>query len=143
LDADQVRVMSFVPQEGAPLSRHRRAEPLRELVTIAVLRLVFPDRLIPASLDVDGLSGLKHRLDAGANVITSLIPPGNGLVGVANCSLDIEVARRTVSGVMPVVERCGLEPATLHEYEDWLAFRHKRKHSGSENESLKILVTGG
>ncbi len=142
-DADQVRVMSFVPQEGAPLAGGRGTDPLRELVTLAVMRLVLPDRLIPASLDVDGLSGLKARLDSGANVITSLIPPGNGLAGVANSSLDIEDSRRTVAGVMPVLTKCGLEPATLREYRDWLSLRHQRKHAGEDDGPASFPSAGG
>lgn len=47
------------------------------------MRLLFPDKLIPASLDVDGISGLELRLMAGANVVTSIIPPNEGLAGVA------------------------------------------------------------
>ena len=59
-------------------------DSLRELLIIAMLRLAFPDRLIPASLDIEGLEGLQLRLDAGANVVTSLIVPGAGLTGVAS-----------------------------------------------------------
>ena len=59
LGAEQVRAMSFVPRQGIPLAaRHPRATRERELTAIAALRLAFPDRLIPASLDVDGLAGL-------------------------------------------------------------------------------------
>jgi len=112
LGADQVRVMSFVARDEIPLAPASPPDPLRELVTIAVMRLVFPDRLIPASLDIDGLAGLKQRLDAGANVITSLIPPDGGLAGVANYRLDIEEALRTPDAVRPVLTRCGLETAS-------------------------------
>jgi methylornithine synthase len=102
-------------------------DPSRELAAIAVLRLALPDRLIPASLDVAGLDGLERRLAAGANVVTSLIPPGQGLAGVAQSALDIEEGRRTVKEVREVLERCALAPASREEYLDWLEAR-KRGH---------------
>jgi methylornithine synthase len=123
MDADQVRVMSFVPRDEIPLVPPAPPDPLRELVTIAVMRLAFPDRLIPASLDIDGLAGLQQRLDAGANVITSLIPPDGGLAGVANSRLDIEEALRTPSAVRPVLARCGLETASAEAYRQWIERR--------------------
>ena len=86
---------TFVPQQGTPMQSWKRPDPLREMMTIAVLRLSFPDRLIPATLDVAGLTGLQSRLEAGANVVTSLVPPGFGLAGVAQNSLDIADARRS------------------------------------------------
>lgn len=128
LDADQVRVMTFVPQPDTPMAGHPPTDTLRELVVLAVLRLVFPDRLIPASLDVGGLAGLQQRLNAGANVVTSLIVPGQGLAGVANQVLDIEQGRRTPDAVRPVLERCGLVAATAAEYQTWLDYR--RAESG-------------
>ena len=119
-DADQVRVMTYVPQHGASFATATPPDPLRELMIIAVLRLVFPDRLIPASLDVNGLKGLKDRLDAGANVITSLVSPGEGWAGVANHKLDIEAARRTPRSVKPILKAQGLIMATVQEYQDWI-----------------------
>ncbi len=123
LDTDQVRVMSFVPQKGTPLSDHPPPDPREEVKIIAIMRLLFPDRLIPASLDIGGLGGLKERLDAGANVITSLVPPGEGLAGVAQSSLDIDDARRTVASVEPVLRDCGLASATKAEYRRWVEDR--------------------
>ena len=73
LHASQVRAMTFRPQCGTPMANWREPDPLDELRTIATFRICFPDRLIPASLDVDGLQGLRARLDAGANVVTSVI----------------------------------------------------------------------
>jgi methylornithine synthase len=124
--SDQVRVMGFVPQKGTPLSDHPPADPGEEVKILAVMRLLFPDRLIPASLDISGLGGLKERLDAGANVITSLVPPGEGLAGVAQSSLDIDDARRTVSSVEPVLRECGLASATKAEYRRWVEERLER-----------------
>jgi methylornithine synthase len=123
LCTDQVRVMSFVPQRGTPLETHPPADPFEELKIIAIMRLLFPDRLIPASLDIGGLQGLKERLNAGANVVTSLVPPGEGLAGVAQSSLDIEDALRTVACVEPVVRECGLVPASTAEYRRWVNAR--------------------
>ncbi|MDR1068636.1 MAG: methylornithine synthase PylB, partial [Clostridiales Family XIII bacterium] len=90
IGADQMRVMSFVPQPGSPMQQYPPGDRTRELVIIALLRLMYPDILIPASLDVDGIAGLTARLNAGANVVTSIIPPHSGYRGVANGELDID-----------------------------------------------------
>ena len=97
LDADQTRVMGFVPQKGTPMERYQRKGNQLELIILAIMRLLFPNRLIPASLDVEGSGGLEMRLSAGANVVTSIIPAGDGLAGVAQNSLNIEDAGRTVA----------------------------------------------
>jgi methylornithine synthase len=123
LSTDQIRVMSFVPQRGTPLSNHPPGDHTEEVKIMATMRLLFPDRLIPASLDIGGLEGLKERLDAGANVITSLVPPGEGLAGVAQSSLDIDDARRTVQSIEPVLQSCGLVPAPKAEYLRWIEER--------------------
>ncbi len=120
---DQVRSMSFVPQKGVTIDRAGKYDPLQEHLTIAVMRLLMPDRLIPASLDVDGLQGLAARLDAGANVVTSIVPPDNGLAGVVNKSLDIEDARRTMDHIAPVINACGLEVASQQAYRAWMQGR--------------------
>jgi methylornithine synthase len=126
LEADQVRVMSFVPQKGTPLWAYPPQDPGEEVKIIAILRLLFPDRLVPASLDVGGLGGLRDRLAAGANVITSLVPPGHGFAGVAQSTLDIDEARRTVASVDPVIRECGLTAATGAEYCRWVENRMER-----------------
>jgi methylornithine synthase len=120
LKASQVRAMTFRPQRGTPMAACRVSDPLDELRTIAILRLYFPDRLIPASLDVDGLNGLRGRLNAGANVITSVIPPLHNLSGVASADLDIEDGRRTVSAVSQLVEALDLKIAPPSTYRQWL-----------------------
>jgi methylornithine synthase len=120
LDASQARVMSFVPQMGTPMYNRKSPSRLRELMTIAVLRLLFPDRLIPASLDVDGLDLLQERLEAGANVITSLIPPRLGLSGVSQPSLGIDEGSRTVLAVEPLLDKIGIEAATNKDYFQWV-----------------------
>jgi methylornithine synthase len=125
LDADQVRVMSFIPQADTPMAHLPSGEIRSELHIIAVLRLAFPSRLIPASLDVEGLSGLRQRLDAGANVVTSLIAPGAGLAGVAHSSLDVENGRRTAAHVIPILQACGLIPAGRDDYLSWMEGRRR------------------
>lgn len=125
LDADQVRVMNFVPQKGTPLANRMPSDSRQELLTTAILRLSFPDRLVPASLDVDGLAGLKQRLRAGANVVTSLVPPGQGFAGVAQSSLDIADGKRTRNMVEPVLHESGLTPASSEEYLTWVKARQK------------------
>ena len=123
LGADQMRVMNFVPQPGTPMAKRTPPHPLRETLIAAVMRLVFPDKLIPASLDVAGIAGLKCRLNAGANVVTSIVPPGEGLVGVAQHSLNIEEGGRTTASVQNVLKTAGLQPATREEYQNWIRLR--------------------
>jgi methylornithine synthase len=70
-------------------------------------------------LDVAGLAGLQTRLDAGANVVTSLVPPGLGLAGVARSSLDIAENRRAVESFVPQLEKFGLCSASTEDYVNW------------------------
>ena len=123
MEADQTRVMNFVPQPNTPMAMHTPPHPLKETLISAVMRLVFPDRLIPASLDVEGIAGLRTRLDAGANVVTSIVPPGEGLAGVAQHSLNIEEGGRTTRAVQKVLEAAGLQSATRDEYLGWIKNR--------------------
>jgi methylornithine synthase len=134
LEVSQMRAMSFVPQEGTPLQSWKETDPLRERLILAILRLVFPDRLIPATLDVEGLSGLQDRLDAGANVVTSLVPPGFGLAGVAQNSLDIADARRTIDSIAPELEKLGLQAAPLEDYRSWIEGRRRQIESARTGE---------
>ncbi len=122
-NADQVRAMNFVPQQGTPMAHFPFPEPLTELILIALMRILFPDRLIPATLDVEGLAGLKRRMDAGANVVTSIVPPQQGLAGVAQSSLDIDDARRTTDNVLTILTECGLQIASHQQYQDWIKNR--------------------
>ena len=96
--ADQVRVMGFVPQQETPMGSNLSPPILDEMKSIALLRLIHPDKLIPASFDIDGLKGLQLRLLAGANVITSLIPQTSGLLGVAASELGINQGIRIGAG---------------------------------------------
>jgi methylornithine synthase len=112
--------MSFVPQAGTPLENNPTPPRSRELKIIAVMRLLFPDRLIPASLDVDGIGGLKARLEAGANVVTSIIPPRSGLMGVSNSTLEVDEGYRSVESVSAKLSEMGLEAASLADYKELL-----------------------
>jgi methylornithine synthase len=135
LGVDQMRVMNFVPQPGTPMAKRTPPDPLRESLITAIMRLVFPDKLIPASLDVAGIAGLRSRLDAGANVVTSIVPPGEGLVGVAQHSLNIEEGGRTTASVENVLKAAGLQPATRKEYRNWVERRqHAIAHSEGNTE---------
>jgi len=120
--ASQVRVMEFVPEPNIPL-QPAGPDPNREAVIIALLRLNFPDLLIPASLDVEGIGGLEKRLSAGANVVTSIVPAGCGLAGVANKDLDIETGDRSIARVMEVLSRCGLVKAGQESFTKWMRNR--------------------
>lgn len=136
MGADQVRVMSFIPQENTPLAHWKTSSHFRELLILAVMRLVLPDRLIPASLDVDGLKGLEQRLNSGANVITSIIPPSSGMAGVSQSTLDIEDGNRSVEKILPILKDNGLEPATLREYQTWITSRQALLNSYQGKEAV-------
>jgi methylornithine synthase len=112
--------MTFIPQKGTPFENIKRTGFDNELMVTAILRLLYSDRLIPASLDVDGLGGLADRLNAGANVVTSLIPPGSGFAGVASAENGIENGERAVSGIEKTLKKCGLIAAKNDEYKEWL-----------------------
>lgn len=124
IGAKQLRVMSFVPQDGSPMEAFETPDRSKELKIIAIMRILYPEALIPASLDVDGISGLKARLNAGANVVTSIIPPKSGFVGVANETLDVDEGGRTVEEVKSIVNSLGLEIADNDCYK---AFIHSLK----------------
>jgi len=129
IGARQVRVMSFVPQPGSPMEGFKKADSLLERKIIAVMRLMYPDALIPASLDIDGIKGLEGRIDAGANVITSIIPPRAGLAGVAQSTMDVEEGGRTVEEASAILRKMGLQPASAEEYKEYLSRqRDKERH---------------
>jgi len=125
MGAHQVRVMNFIPQQGTPMHDFPPPPKMRELLIIAVLRLLFPRRLIPASLDVYGIDGLKGKLEAGANVVTSLILPHSEMVGVAQSTLDVCEGYRTVKGITPILNELGLTKAELGDYVSWIENERK------------------
>lgn len=117
---EQVRVMTFVPQRGTPLATAAAPDYDAELLTIAVMRLTMPERFIPASLDVAGLAGLEARLNAGANIVTSLVPPHSGLLGVSQAELGVDEGERTVASVRPRLAALGLRAGSAEEYRERL-----------------------
>ena len=98
------------------LEKSGKTKQLEELKAIAVMRLVHPKNLIPASLDVEGVAGLKTRLAAGANVITSIIPPRKGLAGVAQHELDIDDGGRSVEQIEAILDDINVKIADKYEY---------------------------
>lgn len=120
IGAQQVRVMSFVPQEGSPMEGCSTPDRMLELKIIALMRILYPKALIPASLDVDGIDGLEGRINAGANLITSIIPPKSGFMGVAHNTLDVDEGGRTVAEAKVILGRMGLRVATREEYKEYI-----------------------
>lgn len=116
-DPDMVRVMTFLPQDGTPLSDFKDSSNLSELKIIAILRLMFPKCLIPASLDLEGIDGMVPRLNAGANIVTSILPPNSRLEGVANYDREFEERNRDIKSVIKRLESMGLEPAQQDEFD--------------------------
>ena len=130
----QVRTMTLVPQEQTPLAGVPTPPTWNELLTIAVMRLLMPDRLIPASLDVEGIEGLRSRLEAGANVVTSLVPPQSGLCGVAHADYEVDDGLRTAAEVRPRLAELGLRQGTHEEFTAWLRAarsRGRREHAAA------------
>ena len=115
LDCDQARAMTFVPQEGTPMQDSGTVSTVNELLCMAVMRLMKHDIMIPATLDVEGVAGMRSRLDAGASLITSIIPPNEDLAGVAQSCMDIEDGTRSVTHVIELLEDMGRRPATTEE----------------------------
>lgn len=132
IGAHQVRVMSFIPQKGTPMMGRMTPPRNMEMKIIAILRLLYPQRLIPASLDIDGLAGLQSRLNAGANVITSLITPRMGFAGVAQSHKDINEGNRTVYEVLPLLEELGLQAAFADDYQRYLAELKVDEETGAQ-----------
>jgi methylornithine synthase len=114
--ACQVRAMAYVPVPDGLKADPAIDRSWQELMMIACLRLVYPASLIPASLDVDGLAGLSARLGAGANVVTSIVPPGKGLAGVASMTLDIGNRNRNADTVIDRLREMSLNPASTDGY---------------------------
>jgi len=120
LDASQVRAMGFIPQKGSPMEWKESPSIMDEMKTLAIMRLVHQDRLMPASLDIDALKGFELRLVSGCNVVSSLIPPNSGLAGVAQAHLGVDEGLRSVEGVTPLIERSGLQVASRKSYLRWV-----------------------
>ncbi len=124
---DQARVMSLVPQPQTPMAGRKAIPRTQEALSIAVMRIIMPDRLIPASRDVDGIKGLQMRLEAGANVVTSIIPPSASLAGVSQSTLDIDEGLRTVPEVKKILSGMGLQVADTADYIRWIDDRKAKR----------------
>ncbi|KXB05640.1 hypothetical protein AKJ49_00400 [candidate division MSBL1 archaeon SCGC-AAA382A03] len=109
----QVRCMPFVTHEGIPLQKQELAGDYA-LIT-ALLRITNPRKLVPASLDIEGLKGIKGPIEAGANVITSIIPSNFNLAGVAQSEYGIENEERSPKNVRSFLRKRNLEHATTEE----------------------------
>jgi methylornithine synthase len=127
IGASQVRAMGFVPQDGTPMQNYHSPPIADEMTTMAVMRLVHQEKLMPASLDIDGLKGLGLRLASGANVISSVIPPKLGLAGVAQAQLGVDEGLRTVDAVRPHIEQLGLKIASKNSYAKWMDAEKERQ----------------
>ena len=120
IKCNQIRAMTFIPQRGTPLQDiSQPVDYTDELKAISVMRLAYPDALIPASLDVEGTVGLKSRVDAGASVITSIVPPNIGLAGVAQPKFNIDDGHRSLNYVRNLAESIGRREATMKEFNDY------------------------
>ena len=126
LGCDQVRAMTFVPQEGTPMEGDGTVGTVNELLCMAVMRLMCHDVMIPATLDVEGVAGMTSRLDAGASLITSIIPPHEELAGVAQSCMDIDDGSRSVTHVIEMLEDMGRRPATTAECRKMFDARRSR-----------------
>ncbi len=126
LGCQQIRAMTFVPQCGTPMQDRRPTDSLSERMAMAVMRLAYPDRLIPASLDVEGTDGLASRIDAGANIITSIVPPHLNLAGVAQHDLDIDNGHRSVQHIIEMLDGMGRKVSTNNEYKSMIEARRPK-----------------
>ncbi|MDO9516733.1 MAG: methylornithine synthase PylB [Methanosarcinaceae archaeon] len=113
---DMVRVMTFAPQAGTPLENTVQRSNISELKILAILRLMFPDRLIPASLDLEGIDGMVQRLNVGANVVTSIIPSNSSLEGVVNYDRNLKERDRDPKSVVKRLREMGMEPASQSDF---------------------------
>ncbi len=118
---EQIRAMTFVPQAGTPMQAFVPHDSEMELKFIAAARIMFPERFIPASLDVEGVEGMKSRLNAGASTITSIIAPKRHLAGVAQPEKDIESGTRGIEHVYGLVDELGKRVATKEEFSSLIA----------------------
>lgn len=126
LGCDQIRAMAFVPQAGTPMQDVPVASSIDELRCIAVMRLLQHDAFIPATLDVEGIAGMRTRLDAGASTVTSIIPAASHLAGVAQSEMDIEDGHRCADYVIARLREMGREPATVSDLKREFDRRKKR-----------------
>lgn len=132
IGASQIRVMSFVPQQGSPMENAVTPGRNLEMKIIALMRILYPYALIPASLDIDGIKGLEERINAGASVVTSIIPPRSGLMGVAQSTMDVDEGGRTVEEAEHILSSMGLSIASADEYREYLKVLTERPQEQRE-----------
>ncbi|MDR2387332.1 MAG: methylornithine synthase PylB [Deltaproteobacteria bacterium] len=123
----QMRAMAYVPVAGGLPPDPKVDSAWQELLVIACLRLLAPQAFIPASLDVDGLAGLNLRLQAGANLVTSIVPPAKGFCGVASINLDIDNNNRSVKKVIEALDKLSLEPFNHESYSNSYYINYNKK----------------
>ena len=126
LGCDQIRAMTFVPQEGTPMERSGTVDTVNELLCLAAMRLLRHDAFIPATLDVEGIAGMETRLNAGASTVTSIIPAMSSLAGVAQSEMDIADGHRCADYVISRLKAMGREPATAEDLRKEFDRRKKR-----------------
>jgi len=126
LNCEQIRAMTFVPQCGTPMEKDPQRDSTEELKAIAVMRLLKHDAMIPCTLDVEGVAGLKTRINAGASVITSIVPPKKHFAGVAQPEMDIDNGNRSVEHVFEVLEETGHHRAPTSEFRKLVADRKSK-----------------
>ena len=84
INANQVRVMSFIPQKGTPMENIKTPDRNMELKIIAILPF---DVSVCADSSIFGCGRdqqFKNRIAPGQMLVTSIIPPKEGLMGAAN-----------------------------------------------------------
>ena len=121
---------SFDIEGGASIAAYRLHKGMRALdqrsVMIVKRKIVGDTDVVPVAI-----KNLKKRFDAGANVLTSLIPPSSGLSGVSQIELDINEGHRMVEGVLDVIEEAGLEIASASDYLRWIDGEMKKADNKS------------
>ena len=99
-----------------------------------------PERLIPASLDVDGIAGLDSRIAAGANVSPRWSAPQRpGQASLSQSELDIDEGLRTAPVVTERLRRGRpAAVATAVEYADWVAAARARRGAPPAKEPVRL-----
>jgi len=124
-DTGQVRCMKYVKQKGIPIPQQE--SPTNYSNVIAVLRLTNPNKLIPASLDINGLEGIEKPLKAGANVVTSLVIEDLGLKGVAQHEYGIDSGERSPKSVINYLRENGYKINKKKNLERYIEKNQKKQ----------------
>jgi methylaspartate ammonia-lyase len=62
---------------------------------------------------------------------------------VAQNSLDIADARRTIASIVPEMEKLGLQTASLGDYLNWIEDRRRQIRSGLASRQPSLGQSGG